>query len=161
MSAEVLQIISIVAFSLSGLFLIIAVILFFRLNIRSVVDDLSGKKAERQIRELRELNQQANVNIRSLYQPSTGKGSTESGKSNTLSLETEKLQDVEEQTLRLQIDEDTDLLEEATDLLEAEGTTLLEEEGTTLLEDSSAELELQGGYHLLVNEILIHTEERI
>ena len=160
MSADVLQIISIVAFSLAGLFLIIAAILFFKLNIRSVVDDLSGKKAERQIRELRELNQQANVNIRSLYQPSPGKGSVELGKSNTLSLETEKLQDVDDQTLRLQIDEDTDVLDVGTDLLE-EGTTLLEEAETSLLEYDSAESELPGGYHLLVNEILIHTEERI
>ena len=56
MSAETLQMISIFAFFLAAVFFIVGIVLFFRLDVRSIVDDLSGRKAERQIRELREQN---------------------------------------------------------------------------------------------------------
>lgn len=163
MNAEVLQIIAIIAFSLSGIFLVTAVILFFRLNIRSVIDDLSGKKAERQIKELREQNRQAGDNGRALYQPSAGNSLTEwknEGKSGRIARTTEKLPEKEEETTLLQEETETTILaEEGTTLLGEEETTLLAEEGTTLLENTMPTL--AGGYRLILNEIIIHTKERI
>lgn len=153
MNAEVLQVISIIAFSLSGIFLVVAAILFFKLNIRSVMDDLSGKKAERQIKELREMNRQASDSGHNLYQPSMARASNETRNvtlSNGLAETTEKLKEAEDSTSLLQ--------EEGTTLL-GEGTTLLAEEGTTLL--NNVMQPLRNGYCLLFNEIVIHTKERI
>lgn len=65
MNADVLEMISYVAFAGSFLFLVLAVVLFWKLDIRAIIDDLSGKKAERQIRAYREQNvsQQRNQDV--------------------------------------------------------------------------------------------------
>ena len=57
MSATTWFIIAIVGFSLSGIFLIAAVILFIKLNIPAVIGDLSGKTVARQIKAIREANE--------------------------------------------------------------------------------------------------------
>lgn len=153
MNAEVLQIISVTAFSFSGVFLVTAAILFFRLHIRSVIDDLSGRRAERQIRELREQNRQAGENGRSRYQPLAGKrtealkGAGTGGGSSP----GEAAAEGEERTTLLQEEGRTDILEE--------GTVLLGEDATTLL--GAASPTLAGGYRLILDEIIIHTKERI
>ncbi len=56
MNAETIQIFAIISFIISGIFSVMAVILFFRLNIKAISDDLSGKTARRQVKELREQN---------------------------------------------------------------------------------------------------------
>jgi hypothetical protein len=218
MNAAVFQVISIVAFSLAGVLAAVAVFLFFKLDVRAVIDDLSGKKAERQIRELRaqNLKVETNRNGRILYDRSTGDGKTaRTQEESTAKLDTGKLSHVfgthakrtapqpvpaaEEGTSLLE-EEGTSLLEEeGTSLLEEEGTALLAEEGTTLLEGEGTTLlggdgttladdegttvlassrvgspdeegttvlmqnntELSGGYRLLLEEIIIHTDERV
>lgn len=46
----------IVSFALSGVFLAVAILLFFKLKIKSAVDELSGKKSRRQVEEIRKEN---------------------------------------------------------------------------------------------------------
>ncbi len=48
--------ISIVGYSLAGVLLVVAIILFFKMNIRAIIGDLTGKTAARQIQEIREQN---------------------------------------------------------------------------------------------------------
>jgi len=186
-SADVLQTISIIAFILGAVLAIVAVILWFRLNVRGIIDDLSGKKAERQIRELREQNKQEESDSnkgRVAYNPSTGKSTSKLGFGKKKEL-TDKLtepvivarsqvQDEQENaTALLQEEEGTVVLEmeEGTMVLEQEiGTSVLEdeegtivlsadEEGTTVLGDIG--IQLQNGYRMILNEIVIHTKERI
>lgn len=117
----------------------LAAILFFRLNIKAISDDLSGKTARKQVKELREQNRRP-----------------DSRKSNKIFYEASnnsenKMKTVEERTARLE--------EGGTTLLKEEGTVLLKEEGTVLL--SGNEMPLANGYRLLLNVMEIHAEERI
>lgn len=186
MSVEIMQTISVVAFGLAGVFAIAALVLWFRLNVKGIIDDLSGKKAERQIRELREQNiqnQMEDKKGRVVYDTPSERTTTKLGfgkKKESTSQLTAPLQKKrpepmpvqEEATALLQSEEATTLLdtEEGTTVLEAEaGTTVLEqEEGTTVLEAeegttvlASNEIILQNGYRLVLNEVVVHTKERI
>ena len=60
MSADTYQMISIIAFALAAVFFILAVILFFKFHIPSLINDLSGRTAMRQIQEIRERNSNDN-----------------------------------------------------------------------------------------------------
>lgn len=184
MNAEILQMTSVIAFSISGILFIAAVILYFRLNVRGLVDDLSGRMAERQIRELREANRQTegNKNARIPYDTpgerttsklSFGKkkektsplaekntGRLRAEQESTALLAEEGTALLEEESTTLLAEEGTTLLaEEGTTLLAEEGTTLLAEEGTTLLEGAAAKV--GHGCQLLIDVMVIHTEERI
>ncbi|WP_066315518.1 hypothetical protein [Bacillus sp. FJAT-29814] len=48
--------ISIIGYSLAGVLLVVAIIMFFKMNIRAIIGDLSGKTAARKIKEIREHN---------------------------------------------------------------------------------------------------------
>lgn len=63
-------IISIVLASLSVVVAGVAVFLFFKLKIKEIIDDLSGKSAQRSIQEMREANKNA-------YESGQGKSSAE------------------------------------------------------------------------------------
>ena len=54
MNAGTLQLISIIAFSLAGVLTLISIYLFFKMDVRGIIDDLSGKSAECQIMAMRE-----------------------------------------------------------------------------------------------------------
>ena len=56
MNAGTLQLISIIAFSLAGVLTLISIYLFLKMDVRGIIDDLSGKSAERQIMAMREEN---------------------------------------------------------------------------------------------------------
>ncbi|MFC4802216.1 hypothetical protein ACFPA1_23190 [Neobacillus sp. GCM10023253] len=56
MGATAWQIISIVGYSLAAVLFIVAVVLFFKMNILAIIGDLSGRTAARQIEEIRERN---------------------------------------------------------------------------------------------------------
>jgi hypothetical protein len=56
MDASAWTIISIIGYSLAGVLFITAIILFFKMNIPSIIGDLSGKKAAKQIQMIREQN---------------------------------------------------------------------------------------------------------
>ncbi|WP_068673685.1 hypothetical protein [Oceanobacillus sp. Castelsardo] len=56
MNATTWQIISIVGYSLFGILLIAAVIMFFKMDVLAIIGDLTGKTAEKQIQAIREQN---------------------------------------------------------------------------------------------------------
>ena len=56
MTAQGYYIISIFSFVLCGFTALFSLFLFFKLRIRAVLDDLSGKNAERQVEEIRQQN---------------------------------------------------------------------------------------------------------
>lgn len=149
MNTELLQLISIAAFVLTAIFLLTAVFLFFKLDVRSIIDDLSGKKAERQIRELREQNRTSEMSRkgRVLYNNVSFEKTTEK-------LPIERTQPLTESTE----EETTTLLEEKTTLLE-ENTTVLAEEETTVLDVTG--ILLPNGYRLLADVMIVHIEECI
>lgn len=158
MSADVLQMISIIAFVFSGIFTVAAVIIYFRFNIRSVMDGLSGRKAERQIKELREQNQENEKHQKSrIYY----KARTEKTTEKLLFKDKDRDKDEEEKATTLSNEEETEVLAgEATMVLKEEGTMLLDNlEETTLL--VSEDKGFINGYKVLLDEIVIHTQERI
>lgn len=148
MNTELLQLISVAAFALAALFFLTAAFLFFKLDVRSIIDDLSGKKAERQIRELREQNRTSEMsrNGRVLYNVSS--------KETTEKLPIGRTQPLTESTE----EEQTTLLKEETTLLE-ENTTVLAEEETTVLDVTG--ILLPNGYRLLADVMIVHIEECI
>ncbi|MFS0675165.1 hypothetical protein [Ornithinibacillus sp. 179-J 7C1 HS] len=56
MDATIWQIISIVGYSLSGLLFLVAIVMFIKLNILSIIGDLTGRTAAKQIQAIREEN---------------------------------------------------------------------------------------------------------
>jgi hypothetical protein len=56
MDATIWRMISIIGYFLAGVFFIAAIILFFKMNIRTIIGDLTGRTAARQIQEIRERN---------------------------------------------------------------------------------------------------------
>jgi len=56
MDAQTWQLISIVGYTLAGLLFIIAIIMFIKMNIWSVIGDLTGRTAAKQIQEIRKQN---------------------------------------------------------------------------------------------------------
>ena len=163
MNAEVLQMISWVSYILAGILFLIAVLLFFLLDIRSVIDDLSGKKEKRQILELRAQNAQTEIsrNGQILYDAAAERRRQTSDLEQTHKLfeqqdikQTVLLKESEEATMLLQASEETTLLsvsEETTLLSAIEETTLLINQKT----------ELMNNYYVLLDEVIIHTKERL
>lgn len=146
MNAGVLEVISIVAFVLAAIFAVLSVVLFFRLNVRAIVDDLSGKKAERQIRAYREQGAVSRKRV-----------STVSNQRDYYNPATQRTSNVTE---RLPVPSATKAKEEeGTMLLAEEGTMLLAEEGTALL--SNSQDTSKQSYNIIFDEMIIHTGEEI
>lgn len=165
MNAGTLQLISIIAFSLAGVLTLISIYLFLKMDVRGIIDDLSGKSAERQIMAMREENNRQKNPL-----------SRRSGKSS----ETKKNGLTERTTLKLKNDDRTETLpkidEDKTTLLQEEATIPLQmvEEETTVLEETTTVLQEEETvvlaenvkntdkrYELVLNEIIIHTQEII
>lgn len=165
MNAGTLQLISIIAFSLAGVLTLISIYLFFKIDVRGIIDDLSGKSAERQIMAMREENnrQKNPLSRRSGKSSETKKnGLTER---TTLKLKnddrTETLPKIDEDKTTLLQEESTmplQMVEEETTVLE-ETTTVLQEEETVVLDENIKNTDKR--YELVLNEIIIHTQEII
>lgn len=139
MSADTLAVISYVAFACSFLFLLLAIILYVRLDIKSIIDDLSGKRAARQIQAFREQNASQRKDA-GIMLGRTGEQKSENiAISETIKLDAEKASDESEETIRLY-----------------QETVLLTAEETEPSKD-----EQDDGCKLILNEIVIHTGERI
>lgn len=142
MSAGLFEIISIVAFTLAAIFALISIALFFKLNVKAIIDDLSGKKAERQIRAYREQSVVARKKIdivseqRNYYDP-LPKEKEES---------TERIPQVNSEEKRDSVDN-------------SESTMLLSEEATMVLEDANNIGNQK--YTIIMDELVIHTGEEI
>ena len=57
MTVETLQMLSTVAYVLAGIFLLAAIAIFFLLDIRSVIGDVTGATARKAIRDIRAQNE--------------------------------------------------------------------------------------------------------
>ena len=162
MNASIYNILMIVSFALCGVFLIVAIILFFKLRIKSAIDELSGKKSRKQVAEIRKENE-ANKSrgyVPSIFKDRNDKTTTSLNEgSRRLKRATAQLSR-EESTAEIDEildpsggtvvlsesmndsgwDEGTSVLGESGDY---EGTTLLseEDEGTTLLSEETIERE--------------------
>ena len=165
MNAGTLQLISIIAFSLAGVLTLISIYLFFNIDVWGIIDDLSGKSAERQIMAMREENnrQKNPLSRRSGKSSETKKnGLTER---TTLKLKnddrTETLPKIDEDKTTLLQEESTmplQMVEEETAVLE-ETTTVLQEDETVVLDENIKNTDKR--YELVLNEIIIHTQEII
>lgn len=134
MNATIYTILMIVSFALSGVFLVVAVILFFRLKVKSAIDELSGKRAKKQIAEFRKEN--ASVKGRG-YVP--GIFEEKESEKNTASLSNKESGKLKKSTSQLSTKDITEQIDELMD--ESGGTVLLNDipsepdwgEGTTVL----------------------------
>ena len=155
MNAGTLQLISIIAFSLAGVLTLISIYLFLKMDVRGIIDDLSGKSAERQIMAMREENnrQKNPLSKRSAK-------SSETRKSSLTERTTVKLKNDEEKTalLREEATMPLQMVEEETTVLE-ETTTVLQEDETVVLTENAGNTDKR--YELVLNEIIIHTQEII
>jgi len=161
MNANIYTILMIVAFSLSAVFLIVAIILFFKLKIKSVVDELSGRKSRRQVAEIRKENAATKSRgyVPGIFKENNEKitGSLKSEATGRMKRSTSKLSAEKEReaidemidetggTVVLSTNPDERGFEEGTTVLnvtqDSDGTTILveEDEGTTLLTEEGIE----------------------
>ena len=65
MSVELLQILSVVAYILAVVMLVLSIILFFVLNIRKVIGNLSGSTAKKAINDIRQKNEMSGRSLTS------------------------------------------------------------------------------------------------
>lgn len=180
MSAEVYQMISMVAFGCGGVLTLIAVILFIKFDIPSLLGELSGRTAEKKVQEIREQNRQA-VSMRQrgaerrrkvpLYDAGAEAATGKTSKGMTMPMERKesgrKSESRDEATAVLDegavvLDEGTAVLDEKTAVL-AEATTLLSEETaeeqTTIL--GEAPVPENGDFSMVQDVVEVHTAETI
>ena len=158
MDATVYQIISIVGFGLAVLFLVIAIILFFAFDVVALYGEVSGKTADKQVKELRENNKRVSGRRRepeksgSLEKSSKqiAKGIFEGSNVVVTKPDTQKVQ--------TSIDEQTDVLKQTT-VLEEETTVLNEE--TTVLSENAMDDSHSEELIMIEDDIDIHTDETI
>ena len=131
MNAEFFQIVSVIAFTMAIIFLVLAIILFFKLDIPAVIGELSGKTAAKQVAEIRE-----QARIQSLKRRPV----SEYRESDEVTLQTSTLQNT-----KIQMSE--------------EQTVLLTEE--TMLLGETEELKTTDGFHIVMDVVMIHTDKRI
>lgn len=183
MSAELYQNISIVAFVLAAIFFIVAVILFFVLDIPAVLGELSGKTAAKQVAEIRAANKNAVAKRRPVStSTSTTQRTTSKLAQNTTNQlgktgQTRKTNTIEETELLVEntgaenyetelLSSETELLQPETELLTNETTllgpetTLLSPE-TTLLSPETTLLSPEVDFEIIQDVVVVHTREFI
>ncbi|MFL0505386.1 hypothetical protein ACH0B5_06515 [Ureibacillus sp. 179-F W5.1 NHS] len=181
MDAQIWFTLSIVGYSLGGLLLIVAIIMFYKMGILAIYNDLTGKTAERKIREIRESTENAHRNYSRVtqYDPvSTNSPVTRGDKKqqfNTPTAKTSTAQEVfVEDATELLVEETTLLasdviptpIEETTVLGAQYGTTVLRDEGTTVLDEGMTKLnsvteDIHEEFVLEKEVIAVHTNETI
>lgn len=157
--AETLSLISIIAFAVAAICLVVTIIIFVRFKIPSVIGDLSGRNARKSIEQMREINEQSG---KKSYKPS--KINAERGKL-TETMQGKRNEGSEQPK--------TGLLDEnrVKTITETETTLLIDEETTELLIDDNETAELEeceksiygctGGIPIeMIEEIMfVHTQE--
>lgn len=137
MTVQTYNMISIVSFSLSGIALMVSIFLYFKLQIRSVINQLTGKTAEKQVEEIRKQNRTMKKHADILMRDAN----YQQNPTEPISEKTTVLSD--------------ELLEEGTVVLNSMINVL--EDGTELLDEAKTESE----YITLLDVIEIHTQEII
>lgn len=127
MSADTVRVFAYIFWALAGVFLILSVYLFFKLKIKVIADDLSGRRAAREMQAYRENR----VNV----------------VQNTV-----EMRALDTATTALNAVESTTMLEQGTEtLLQADTLPLNRSDETESLKNNS----------LILDEMVIHTAERI
>lgn len=72
MSSDIVGVFAYIFWVLAGIFIVLSVFLFFKLRVKSIVDDLSGKKAAREIRAYREKHVYTATDYLSVAMPAQG-----------------------------------------------------------------------------------------
>ncbi len=160
---QVYNIISIVAYSLAGVFFLVSVFLWFKFGIWEIIGDLSGRNAKKSIKQMRQENENSGVN---LYRPAGSYGArgdsgeisvrqnstkTETGGMDTGGMKTGGMKtgsittDGMKVTRTVPMDEGSN----ETTLLDSGAIELLDEGATELLDDGATELLDEGATQLL------------
>lgn len=141
--ALTLTIISIVALALALAFLIAAAVIFVKLKIWIVMDDLSGKTAQQSVERLR--NQTGKAAPRKQhrsYVVSSGALKRNKGTAEIRRKKTEQIDAQNKKTYKLREDDSTSVLspaEAGTEILETNQTSILQEAADTALLEAGAE----------------------
>lgn len=166
-TAEILSLISVISYIISGVSLALAVFFFFKFNIPSVIGDLSGRTARKSIARMRASNEKAGGQG---YKPSAA--NVNRGKLTDTMHHTGKVTATAAQNANVDDRPETGLLAEnkaaavtgqQTDLLEDEATSLLVDEDATtpLYEEPIRSQKRTGGKKMVMLDsvMLIHTDE--
>lgn len=149
--AQIYQIISITAFSLAAVCLVLAVFFWFKFDIWKIIGDLSGRTAKKSIEQMRTANEASG---KKSYRPTPVAQSR--GKLTEPIVYEKKLQEVKGSK------NETDVLRysaSGTEVLSG-GTEVLETAVTSLEEENSKASEFEA-FDILQSIVLIHTEEVI
>lgn len=161
--AETLSTLSIVAFAVAGVSLVLAVVLFIYFRIPTVIGDLSGRNAKKSIARMRTSNEKSGNKSYRASETNAARGKLTSTMPGIGEQPKEKKSDAKVIT-QDQMPE-TGLLKENKASLTEESTVLLDDtEETMLLAETSKEpAKRVGGVKLTLLEevMLIHTEEVI
>ena len=141
-------IIEIAGFSLSAVLFVLTVILFFRLKVPILIGELTGKRVEKEVKQIRN----ATVNRRRR----TG-GNQQSSNNNNYVAPVNPLQKMEKSTVVEKSSADTTMLSYDTTntMVLSNATSVLSNAGDTTLLDSKQQ------FTVIRSVIRIHTEERI
>lgn len=172
--ADILSIVSLVSFILSGVAFVLAILFFILFRIPSVIGDLSGRTARKSIAKMRVANEKTGVKSYKESKTNVERGKLtgtmpDSGKLNKKNSapvdgqpETGLLADNKAEGLE---SEATGVLDEETGMLESEATGLLVDENATapLTAPAQKPFVRSGGKKIVMLEevMFIHTEEVI
>lgn len=164
---QLYNIISIVAFSLAGVFFLVSLFLWFKFNIWEVIGDLTGRNAKKSIQQMRQENEKSGVNLYrtsgsygarggsgeiSVRQNSTKTETDEikTGGISTGGIKTARITSVDEgnNATTLLSENNTDD-ENVTTILDSGATELLDDGATELLDGGETELLDDGATELL------------
>ena len=172
--ADILSIVSLISFILSGVAFVLAILFFILFRIPSVIGDLSGRTARKSIAKMRVANEKTGVKSYKESKTNVERGKLtgtmpDSGKLNKKNSapvdgqpETGLLADNKAEGLE---SEATGVLDEETGMLESETTGLLVDENATAPLDTPVQKPVvrSGGKKIVMLEdvMFIHTEEVI
>lgn len=116
MSVELLQTLSVVAYIIAGVLLLVAIALFFLLNIPKLYGDLTGKNARKAIESIRQQNEGAITakTAKGSKKSSASSASPTTGSFKTEKFSTTKLMESQETTILAQSSSETTVLSQPT-----------------------------------------------
>ncbi len=175
---EILKIVSIAAFTLAGVFFVTAIILWFTLRIRTVINELTGRAAAAKpapkTTTYRAAPAPATPSASSMYTPKTDvptlsgempPASEEDGegaeRTEFLGEDEDERTAVPDEDVETEMDEDDEMSEPTEILSDSEATEILGETGDAQ-EDDDVDLPVdRPGFKMIDNIVIIHTEEVI
>lgn len=164
-TAEILSMVSRIAYVVAGISLVLALFFWFKFKIPSVISDLSGRTARKSIAKIREHNakQQGTKTGTNRKQAPAAKAEKANTASKTVVNKPQAAAAAQDETALLSDKRAVDAREEETLFLNPdESTCLLDEEATSLLIDHHETPKQRGRgmkMTMLDEVILVHTDE--